>query len=106
MLRGLKKPRVLLALVISLCVPIFSAYLLHCDLAENDLSSSNATYENDDIDDLFILPVCQHQLDFSRLIGSTALFPAFLPEPNVIEQLSPFCSLSSHLEKKILVLRC
>jgi hypothetical protein len=106
MLRELKKPRILLALIISLSVPILSAYLLYCDIAGDDLSSSHATYENADVDDLFLLPDCQNQLDFSISIGSTALFPVLLSENNAIEQLSPFCSLSSCLEQKSLVLRC
>jgi hypothetical protein len=106
MLRELKKPRILLALIICLSVPILSTYLLYCDIAEDDLSSSDATYENADLDDLFNLPDCQNQLDFFMSIGSTALFSVLLSETNAIEQLFPSCSLSSCLEQKTLVLRC
>jgi hypothetical protein len=104
MLRELKKPPILIALIISLCIPILSAYYLYYDMAEDDLFSSHATYENDDIDDLFKLPNCQHQLDLRRLIGSAVFSPAFHPETNVIEQMSPCCFLSSHSEQEILVL--
>jgi hypothetical protein len=107
MLRKLKKPRILLALIISLSVPILSAYLLYCDIAGDDLSSSHATYENADVDDLFVLPDCQDRLDFSISIGPTALLTVnFFLETNAIEQMSPLCSPSSCLEQKNLVLRC
>lgn len=106
MLRGLKKPQILLTLIISLSVPILSGYLLYCDLADDDPFSPEAQYENEDLDDLFIVPDCQNQLTFFGSIGSNASFPVFLPETNAIEQVSPFCSLSSCLEQKPLVLRC
>jgi len=106
MLRRLKKPKILLALIVSLSIPILSSYLTYCDLAEDDSFSPEAQYENDDLDDLFLVPDCQNQLTFFGPIGSNALFPAFLPETNAIEQVSPFCSLSSCPEQKTLVLRC
>ena len=106
MFRGLKRPRILFALIISLCVPVLSGYLLCCDVAQDDLFSPDGMYENADVDDLFLLPGCQNQLKFSGSIESNALFPVFLPEINAIEQVSPFCSLWFCLEKIILVLRC
>jgi hypothetical protein len=106
MLRGLKKPQILLALIISLSIPVLSSYLIYLDIAEDDRSDPEAQYENDDLDDLFMVPDCQNQLTFSGSIGSNALFPGFLPETNAVEQVSPFCSLSSCFEQKILVLRC
>jgi len=111
MFRGLKKPKILLALIIGLSVPILSSYLIYCDLAEDDRFDPEAQYENEDLDDLFMVPDCQNQLIFSGSIGSNAFgsnasFPVFLPEINAIEQVSPFCSLSSCLEQKTLVLRC
>jgi hypothetical protein len=106
MLRGLKKPQILLALIISLSVPILSGYLLYCDLADDDPFSPEAQYENEDLDDLFMVPDCQNQLTSFGPIGSNAIFPVFLAETNAIEQMSSFCSLSSCLEQKTLVLRC
>jgi hypothetical protein len=106
MFRGMKNPKSLFALIISLSVPILSGYLLYCDLADEDPFSSDAQYENADIDDLFNVPNCENQLKFSGSIESNALFPLFLLETNAIEQVSPFCSLSSCLEQKNLVLRC
>jgi hypothetical protein len=106
MLRGLKKPQIILVLIISLSFPMLSSYLLYCDLADDDPFSPEARYENDDLDDLFMAPDCQNQLTFFGSIGSNVLFPVFLPETNAIEQVSPFCSLSSCLEQKTLVLRC
>jgi len=106
MFRGLKKPQILLALVISLFIPIFSGYLLYYDLADVDLFSPDAQYENADIDDPFLIPECQNQLRFFGSIGSNALLPVLLPETNTIELMSPLCSSSSCLEQKILVLRC
>ena len=106
MLRGLKKPQILLALIISLSIPILSGYFLYCDLAEDDPCSPEAQYENDDLDDLFLVPDCQNQLTFFGPIGSNALFPVFLLETNTTEQVSPFSSLSSCLEQETAVLRC
>jgi len=106
MLRGLKKPQILLTLIISLSIPILSSYLIYCDIAEDDRFDPEAQYENEDLDDLFMVPDCQNQLTFSGSIGSNALFPVFLPETNAIEQVSLFCSVSSCLEQKPLVLRC
>jgi hypothetical protein len=82
-----------LALIIAFSIPILSGYFLYCDLADDDLFSSDAQYENDDLDDLFMVPDCQNQLKFFGSIGSNALFPVFLPEANAIEQVSFFCSL-------------
>lgn len=106
MLRGLKKPQIFLALIISLSIPISSGYLLYCDFAEDDPFSPDAQQENADIDDLFLVASYKNQVKFFESIGSNALFPVFLPETNTIEQVPPFCSLLSCLEQKILVLRC
>ncbi len=115
MLRGLKKPQVLLALIISLSVPILSGYLLYCDLAEDDRFDPEAQYENEDLDDSFMVPDCQSQLTSSGSIESNplfsvllpdVLFPVALPETNAIEQVSPFCLLPCCLEQVPLVLRC
>jgi hypothetical protein len=106
MFRGLKKPQILFALIISLSVPILSGYLLFCDLADGDLFSPDAQYENADIDDLFLVADCQNQLKFFGSIGSNALFPLFVPETNATEQVFLFCTLWSYLDQKTLVLRC
>ena len=103
---GLKKPKILLALLISLFIPILSGYLLYCDLADDDLFSQDSQYENADIDDLFLVSDYQNQLKFFGSIGSNALFPAFVVETNAIEQVFPLCSLLSCLEQKTLLLRC
>jgi len=111
MLSGLKKPRILLALIISLSVPILSSYLIYCDIVEDDRFSPEAQYEYDDLDEPFLAPDSQNQLISSGSIGSNAFgsnasFPVFLPEINAIEQVSPFCSLWPCLEPKTPVLRC
>ncbi len=115
MLKELKKSQILLALIISLSIPFLSGYLLYCDVAEDDRFEPEAHYENEDLDDLFMMPDCQSQLTFSGSIESNplfsilppdVLFPVFLPETSAIEQVSPFCSLSPCLEQKTLVLRC
>jgi len=102
----LKKPQILLALIISFSVPILSGYLLYCDLADDDRFSPEAQYENEDLDDLFLVTDCQNQLPFFGSIGSNTLFPVFLLETSAIEYVSPFCSLPSCLQQKPLVLRC
>ena len=106
MLGGIKYPKSLFALLICLFIPILSGYLLYCDLADDDPFSSDAQYENGDMDDLFSIPNCENQLKFSGSIESNALFPVSPLETNAIKQVSPFCSLSSCFEQKILVLRC
>ena len=106
MFRGLKKPQTVFALVILLSMPILSCYLLYRDLADNDPFSPDEQYENADIDDFFLVSNFRNQLNFLGSIGSNTLFPAFVPETNAIEQVSPFCSLSSCVEQKTLVLRC
>ena len=106
MLRGLKKPQILLALIISLSIPILSSYLIYCDIAEDDRFDPEAQYEYDDLDDFFIVPHSQNELTFFGSIDSNGLFPVFLPEINAIEQVPPFCFLPSCPEQKILVLRC
>jgi len=112
MLRGLKKPHILLALIISLSIPILSSYLIYCDIAEeDDRFDPEAQYEYDDLDEPFLVPDSQNQLTSfgsigSNAFGSNASFPVFLPEINAIEQVSPFCSLWPCLEQKTPVLRC
>ena len=106
MFRGLKKPQTVFALVILLSMPILSGYLLYCDLADDDPFSSDAQYENGDLDDLYMVPDCQNQLTFSGSIGSNVLFPVFLPETNAIEQMTSLSSLFPCLGQDTLVLRC
>ena len=106
MFGGLKKPRILLALIIALSIPVFSSYLVYCDIAEDDRFDPEAQYEYDDLDDFFIVPHSQNQLTISASIESTDLSPVFLQEINLIEQVFPFCRLPSCPEQKTLVLRC
>ncbi len=106
MLRRLKKPQILLALVISLSVPAFSGYLLYFDLAEDDSFSPDLKFENADIDDLFLLPDCQNHLKLFESIGSNALLDAVFPESSVFKQLSLLSYQSSSLVHKTPVLRC
>jgi hypothetical protein len=106
MLRGLKKPQILLALVISLSLPPLSGYLLYCDLADDDFSYPDLKFENADIDDLFLVPDCQNHLKLFESIGSNALLDVFFPETSVFKQLSPLSYQSSSLVQETLVLRC
>ena len=106
MLRRLKKPPILLALVISLSIPFLSGYLLYCDLSDDDSFSSDQQFENADIDDLFLLPDCQHHLKLFESIGSNILLNVYYPENSVFKEFSPFSCQSSSLVQKVLVLRC
>lgn len=105
MLRRLKRQH-LFALILSFSIPILSVYLLYCDVADNDLTSSHATYENDDVDDSVMVPDCQNQIDSLRLVASTGLFLLPLLEPGVIEQRPAFSFLPPLFEQTIVVLRC
>ena len=100
------KPQILLALVISLSIPVLSGYLLYCDLAEDDFLSPNLKFENTDIDDLFLLPDCPNYLKPFESIGSNVLLNVIFPETSVFEQLSPLSYQFSSLVQKSLVLRC
>ena len=102
---ALRKNRIL-ALIISLFIPVLSGYFLYCDLTDDELFASGASYENVDIDDYIPVPNCQSQLKVFGSIGSNALFSVLFPETNAIEQMRPFFSLSSCPEQKPLVLRC
>jgi hypothetical protein len=108
MVRRLKNPQIFLALIISVCIPIFLGYLSYCDLAEGDFFSPSAGFENADVDDIFLLPRSQNNLNLFGSIGSNALFfSVFFPEQTgVFEQPYLFSSQSSSLDKKTLVLRC
>ncbi len=111
MLRGFKKPQILLDLIISAFVPILSGYFLYCDLADHDLFSADAEYENADMDDFFLASNFQkqnfqNQLKFLGSIGSSTLLSAFLPETNAIEQATPLSSLLSCLGQETFILRC
>ena len=106
MLKRLKKPAILLALVISLFIPAFSGYLLYCDLAEDDSVSPDQKFENADIDDFFLLPDCQHHVKLFESIGSSVLSQVFFPEASRFEQLPSFFCSSSFLVQGTLVLRC
>jgi len=105
MFRGFKKPQILLALIISLSVPVLSGYLLYCDLADDDLFSPDSKYENADMDDLFLVRDCQNQLQLFGSIGSNVLPPVFLPETNAIEQMTSLSSLFPCLGQHTLFLR-
>jgi len=102
----LKKPRILLALTISLFIPVLSGYFLYCDLADDELFASGASYENVDIDDYIPVPDCQSQLKVFGSIGSNALFSVLFPEINAVEKGPPLFFLSSCPEQKPLALRC
>jgi hypothetical protein len=106
MLRGLKKPRNFLVLIILLSVPVLSGYLLYLDLADDDLFSLDLKFENPDVDDLFLASDCQNNLKLFGSIGLSALFHVFLMETSVFEQLSLFHSQASFLDQNALVLRC
>ena len=106
MLRELKRPRILFALTISLSIPALSAYFLYCDLTDNDSFSPDQKFENPDIDDLFLLPDCQHHLKLFKSIGLDVLLDVFYPENSVFKELSPLSYQPSPLVQKTLVLRC
>jgi len=101
----LRKNRIL-ALIISLIIPVLSGYLLYCDLADDDLFASGARYENVDIGDYIPVPDCQSQLKFFGAIGSNALFSVLFPETNAVEKGPLLFFLSACPEQKPLVLRC
>ena len=106
MLSGLRSIRILLALVISLSVPVLSGYFHYCALADDGLFSPDHKFENPDLDDIFLLPDCQNHSDLFGSTKSNALFHVFLPEASAFVQLSVFSPQFSSFDQKNLVLRC
>ncbi len=102
MLKALKRTEILLAFIISLSVPALSGYLIYCDIALDDPFSNDLQYENDDIDDFFLIPKSEHQISF----GSNAIFVFSLLEISGFEQVFYFCPTSLCPQQKTIVLRC
>jgi len=106
MLTGLRSIRILLALVMSLSVPVLSGYFLYCNFANEDFSSPDQRFENPNLDDIFLLSNCQNHSDLFGSTKSNALFHVFLPEASAFVQLSVFSPQFSSFDQKNLVLRC
>jgi hypothetical protein len=101
MLKALKRAEILLAFIISLSVPALSGYLIYCDIAFDDPFSIDLQYENDDIDDFFLIPKYEHQFS----MGSIELVIFSLPEISGFEQVFFFCPTSLCTQQKTIVLR-
>ncbi len=101
MLKASKSAKILLFFIISFSVPILSGYLIYCDIALDDPFSTELQYENDDMDDSFLIPKSEHHFS----VESNALVVFSLPVIQTVEQESPSWSLPCRKENPP-VLRC
>ena len=104
MFRGLRIPQILLAVTICIFIPVFSSYLIYCDLADNDPSAEEL--ENPDLDEPFLVSDGQHLLNLFGTMESTALFPVFFPDVNPLEEPPSFSYQAFFLDQETVVLRC
>jgi hypothetical protein len=103
MLRGLKIPRILLALIISLSFPVLSGYLLYCNLADDDLLH-DLQFENPDVDNP--LPNCHNNLKLFGSIGSNVLFHVVFLETCLSERLHVNSFQIFPRDLRTFILRC
>jgi len=97
-----RKPiQILLVIVISSFTLVFPAYLLGTNLAGAKFLSTDLNFENPDQEDVFF----GYQSE-SKVFFSIVFLIKLSPGTNLFYQISPFCSLTSFLDQKTLILRC
>ena len=96
-----KLPRILIALTISFLVFLFPAYLRFADLADDDLFSSDLSFENPDDDNRLI---GEHKE--LKVFASTTFIDKLFLEINTFEHIACFPFSIDPFDPKPLVLRC
>jgi hypothetical protein len=99
MKRGLTQ--ILLFILITLFIPLYSAYLDYCDLAEADLLCCDMSFENPDQENLLI-----DQQDESKVFLSSGFSMHFPPGIDLLEQLPYLSFTTCSLDQKTFILRC
>jgi len=97
-----KLSRVFVALIISLLVFLFPAYLRFTDLADDDLFPSDLSFENPDDDNPLI---AEHKI-LKAFISSASSFDIFFLELNTFEHSPCFSLLIDPFDRKTFVLLC
>jgi hypothetical protein len=99
----MKRKLVQISLVIAICAftLVFPAYLRCSNLAGAKLLSTDLSFENPDQEDVFF-----GQQNESKTLVSIVFLIRLPPGTNLFDQISRFCSLTSFLDQKTLILRC
>lgn len=90
-----------LALVTSFFILVFPAYLRFADLADDNLFSSDLSFENPDGENLLI----DHQ-NGPKVFVSSIFFSTIFLEINLFGHIPRFPSLTVPFDQKAFVLRC
>jgi len=101
MKKRLRLTQFFLAILISIFIPLFSAFLDYYELADADFLSRNINFENPDQENLLI-----DQHDEFKVFISCASPNRFLPELELLEQFPLSPSATCSLDQKTFVLRC
>lgn len=96
-----KLSQIFVALTISLLIFLFPAYLRFADLADDDLFSSDLSFENPDEDNPLI---DQHK--GSKVFVSATFFDISFLEINTFEYIPRFSFLIDPFDQRPFVLRC
>ena len=93
--------QILLAVFISLSIPLFSAYLDYCDLAEADFFACDMSFENPDQDNLPTGPQNESEVVLSGAFSVTSSL-----NPDLPGQLPHYSLTTCPLDQKTFTLRC
>ena len=96
-----KLSRIFITLTISLLIFLFPAYLRFADLADDDLFSSDLSFENPDDDN----PLIDQDKELKVFVSAT-LFDILFLEINTFEHIPCFSFLIDPFDPKPFVLRC
>jgi len=99
----MKRKLIQIFLVIVICTFTLEipAYLRCSNLAGAKLLSTDLSFENPDQEDVF-----SGQQNQSKTSVSIVFLIKLPPGTNLFDQISRFCSLTSFLDQKTLILRC
>jgi len=93
--------QILLALFISLSIPLFSAYLDYCDLTEAGFFPRDISIENSDEDNLSIDPQNESEVFLSSAFSVTSTLSL-----DLLGELPHFSFTTCSLDQKTFTLRC
>jgi hypothetical protein len=93
--------QIFLVILISLSIPLFSAYLDYYDLAEGDFLFCDIGFENPDQENLLI-----DQQSESKVFISSAFSTMLPPAIDFLEQFTHFSFPTCSLDQKTFILRC
>ncbi len=101
MQRRLSLIRISLVILISIFIPLLSAYVDYWDLTDIDFPSRDRSYENPDQVDLLVA-----QQNERKLFTSGFFFIGLHPEIDLLEQFSQFTFQTPPSDQETTILRC